>query len=79
MRYDAMIIIDMQTEYCLDASCKVAFELEYDVTTPRDTTTTFGSDFTKAEDLTRYYEDKIWNRRYADILPVGELIADMNR
>lgn len=49
----------MQTEYCFDVSCKVAFEYGYEVTIPKDTTTTFDNDFTSGEKLARYYEEKI--------------------
>lgn len=74
-----IIMCGMQTEYCLDASCKVAFELEYHVTIPRDTTTTFDNEFAAAKELSRYYEDKIWNHRYANVLWVEEIVADLNR
>ena len=63
----------MQTEYCFDVSCKVAFEYGYEVTIPKDTTTTFDNDFTSGEKLARYYEEKIWNHRYANVLSIDEI------
>ncbi len=68
-----IIMCGMQTEYCFDVSCKVAFEYGYEVTIPKDTTTTFDNDFTSGEKLARYYEEKIWNHRYANVLSIDEI------
>lgn len=72
-----LILCGMQTEYCMDASCKVAFEYEYHVTIPQGTTTTLDNDFATGEALSKYYEERIWNNRYARVSSVQELIADM--
>lgn len=72
-----IIICGMQTEYCIDATCKVAFEMGYHVTIPKKATTTYDNDFAKAEDLLEYYEEKIWNNRYAQILSVDEIIMNL--
>ncbi|MDW2800273.1 cysteine hydrolase family protein [Clostridium boliviensis] len=53
-----IILCGMQTEYCLDVSCKVAFEYEYEVTIPQSTTTTFDNAFASGKDLAEYYEKK---------------------
>ena len=68
-----IILCGMQTEYCLDATCKVAFEYEYEVTIPQSTTTTFDNAFVSGKDLAEYYEDKIWNNRYAQVVRVDEI------
>lgn len=73
-----IIMCGMQTEYCFDVSCKVAFELEYNVTIPQGTTTTFDNDFASGEALSTYYEEKIWNHRYAEVLSVESVIAALN-
>lgn len=69
-----LIMCGMQTEYCFDVSCKVAFEKEYIVTIPKESTTTFDNDFASAKDLSNYYEEKIWNNRYANVIPVKEVL-----
>ena len=38
-----IVMCGMQTEFCFDVSVKVAFELGYDVTVPREAVTTFDS------------------------------------
>lgn len=74
-----IIMCGMQTEYCFDVSCKVAFEYHYNVTVPRDTTTTFDNEFSTAEKLVRYYEDKIWNNRYARVTAVDEIVEGLEK
>lgn len=37
--------------------------------------TTYDNDFAKAEDLLEYYEEKIWNKRYVQVISVDEIIA----
>ena len=68
-----IILCGMQTEYCLDVTCKVAFEYEYEVTIPQSTTTTFDNAFASGRDLAEYYENKIWNNRYAQVISLDEI------
>lgn len=44
----------------------------------KGTTTTFDSEFAGGERLTQYFEDKIWNGRYADVVPLEHLISELN-
>ncbi|BCJ94442.1 amidase [Anaerocolumna cellulosilytica] len=69
-----IILCGMQTEYCLDATCKVAFEYGYNVTIPRSTTTTFDNNFASGKDLTEYYENQIWKNRYAQIISIEQVV-----
>lgn len=70
----SLILCGMQTEYCFDATCKIAFEYEYEVTIPQGTTTTFDNELAIGKDLVEYYENKIWNNRYAKVIPVVQII-----
>lgn len=78
MGANRLILCGMQTEYCFDVSCKVAFELGYEVTIARGTTTTFDNYFARAHDLTRYYEEKIWANRYAQVLDLNKVLSQLN-
>ncbi len=73
-----IILCGMQTEYCLDVSCKVAFEYGYNVTVPQSATTTFDNTFASGKALSEYYENKIWNNRYARVIPVEQTISEIN-
>lgn len=67
----------MQTEFCFDVSVKVAFELGYDVTVPREAVTTFDSGFAPGEVLTAYFEDRIWDGRYARVLDTDGVVEEL--
>lgn len=73
-----IVLCGMQTEYCVDTTCKVAFEYGYDITIIKGTTTTFDNDFTSGEKLSQYYEDKIWNNRYAKLISMNEILGKHN-
>lgn len=73
-----VILCGMQTEYCLDVTCKVAFEYGYKVTIPQSTTTTFDNDFASGKDLSEYYENQIWNNRYAQVVGMEKVLAEIN-
>lgn len=72
-----LILCGMQTEYCFDATCKAAFELGYTSTVARGTVTTFDSAFAGGGDLTRWFEDKIWQGRYAQVWDIDEVLAEI--
>lgn len=74
-----LILCGMQTEYCLDATCKVAFEYGYKVTIPQSTTTTFDNAFASGKNLSEYYENQIWNNRYARVISMKQVLAGMNQ
>lgn len=67
-----LVIVGLQTEYCIDATIKVAFELGYDVHVPHQMTSTFDNCFLSAKDLIDYFETKIWNDRYAQVCSFEE-------
>lgn len=58
-------------------SVKVAFELGYDVTVPREAVTTFDSGFAPGEVLTAYFEDRIWDGRYARVLDTDGVVEEL--
>lgn len=70
-----LIIMGLQTEYCIDTTVKVAFELGYTVTVPKDTTSTYNNEFMTAHELIRFYERNIWGNRFAKVLTVEQVIA----
>lgn len=74
----SIILCGMQTEYCFDVSCKVAFEYEYEVTVPHSTTTTFDNSFASGKALSEYYENKIWNKRYARVISAEQAVEEIN-
>ena len=74
---DHFILCGMQTEYCIDATCKAALEHGFTVTIAQSTTTTFDNEYMAAEQCCRYFEENIWNRRYANVLPFKNVLFEL--
>jgi nicotinamidase-related amidase len=74
-KVDTIILVGLQTEYCIDATCKAAFEHGFQIMIPEETNTTFDNEFLSGEKLYQYYNYKIWNHRFAKVLPIEEVIA----
>jgi len=71
---DTIILVGLQTEYCIDATCKTAFDYDYKIIIPEETNTTFDNDYLSGEKLYEFYNYKIWNKRFADVIAVEEVI-----
>ena len=69
-----IILCGMQTEYCIDTTCKVAFEYGYDVIIPSGGTTTYTNPLLSGEKLVVYYERLIWNEPLATVKPMEEVL-----
>lgn len=70
-----IILVGMQSEYCIDTTCRVAYEYGYHIIIPKDTTTTFFNDYLSGKEASQYFENKIWNHRFADVLPVNQVLS----
>ncbi|MBR5371621.1 MAG: cysteine hydrolase [Oscillospiraceae bacterium] len=64
-----IIIVGLQTDYCIDATIKAGFEHGFRMIVPADTNSTFDNSFLSAEQTYRYYNEFIWNGRYAECIP----------
>lgn len=62
-----LVVVGMQTEYCVDASLKSALERGYKVTMPEGGHTTCANGDLRAEQIRDFYQDRIWRGRYAVI------------
>ena len=69
-----LILVGMQTDYCIDATCKIAFEYGYKVLIPEETNTTFDNKIMTGEKTYEYFMYHIWNNRYAQIMSMEETI-----
>ena len=68
-----LMIIGLQTNYCIDATVKSAFERGYDVIIPEGTNSTFDNDYMTGETAVRYYNEDVWEE-IADIVTLEEAI-----
>ena len=74
---DTIILAGMQTEFCIDTTCKSAFEHGYSVTVPLEAHTTIGHETITAGELHEFYSSAIWNGRFAAVVPVEELLESL--
>lgn len=69
---DTLVLTGMQTELCVDATCKSAFERGFRVIVPTDGCTTFDNSMLSAAALNRLFLYQIWKNRFAEILTPDE-------
>ena len=72
-----LIFVGLQTNYCIDASIKTAFDLGYTVIVPKDCNSTFDNPYMDAKTTVRYYNEWIWPERFAKCLSVEETLQLM--
>ena len=69
-----LMIIGLQTNYCIDCTIKSAFERGFEVIIPEGTNSTFDNDYMTGETTVRYYNEDVWEE-LADIVPFEKAIA----
>ncbi|MGN0664931.1 MAG: cysteine hydrolase family protein [Huintestinicola sp.] len=75
---NTVIVVGLQTEYCIDATIKTGFEHGFRIIVPENTNSTFDNQFMTAEQTYRYYNEFIWNRRYAECISFDKALELMN-
>ena len=74
---DTLIIVGLQTNFCIDATVKSAFERGYRVIIPEGTNSTFDNDYMDKKTTCRYYNDMMWPGRFAECVSVDNAISIM--
>jgi nicotinamidase-related amidase/putative NADPH-quinone reductase len=69
-----LILTGMQTEYCIDATCKAAFEAGYRLVIPEGAVTTCDGPKFSAGDLNDFYLHTIWSGRFAEVADMGTVL-----
>ena len=76
---NTLILTGLQTEYCVDAAVKCGFEHGFRLLVPAYANTTSDNAHLTGEQTYHYYNDFIWNRRYAECLSMDEMLRRMRR
>jgi nicotinamidase-related amidase len=76
---DTLVLTGLQTEYCIDATIKVAFEYGFKLMIPEGTNTTFDNDYMSGERLYEFYNHKIWDTRFASVVTVEDTVRVLAR
>lgn len=70
-----IILVGMQTEYCIDATCKSAFEHGFRVLIPEEANTTFDNAGIPAQRLHNLFNRHIWDGRAATCMTMEALLG----
>lgn len=71
---NTVIIVGLQTDYCIDATIKAGFEHGFKVIVPENTNSTFDNNYMSAEQTYNYYNKFMWNKRYAQCISFEEVL-----
>lgn len=74
---DTVIVVGLQTDYCIDATIKAGFEHGFKMIVPENTNSTFDNQYMTAEETYKYYNEFIWNKRYAECVSFEKTIEMM--
>jgi nicotinamidase-related amidase len=69
-----LILVGMQTEYCIDTTCRVAFEKGYRLIMPEYTNTTFNNGNLHGSEVYEYHNHRIFKDRFAEVKSLNEII-----
>lgn len=71
---NALMIVGLQTNFCIDATVKSAFDRGYKVIIPEGTNSTFDNDYMTKEATYNYYNKLMWPERFADCIPLEKAV-----
>lgn len=74
---DTLMIVGLQTNFCIDATVKSAFERGYKVIIPKGANSTFSNDYMSGELTYKYYNDMMWPERFASCVSVDEAVRTL--
>ena len=69
-----LMIVGLQTNYCIDATVKSAFERGFEVIIPEGTNSTFDNDYMTGETTVRYYNEDVWEE-LVDVVTLEEAMG----
>ena len=72
---DTLMIVGLQTNFCIDATVKSAFERGYRVILPEGTNSTFDNPYMSGETTCAYYFHEVWPDLFADCVSLDEALA----
>lgn len=64
-----VMIVGLQTDYCIDATVKSGFEYGFHMIVPDGTNSTVDNPYLTGKESYEYYNQYIWNDRFASCIP----------
>lgn len=72
------MIVGLQTNYCIDATVKSAFERGFEAIVPEGTNSTFDNNYMTGETTVRYYNEDVWEE-LVDAVTLDKAIGMMSK
>ncbi len=72
-----IIVVGLQTDKCIDATIKCGFEHGFNMIVPAKANSTIDNEYLSAKDSYKYYNEFMWNGRYAECVTVDSMIKKM--
>ena len=72
---ETLMIVGLQTNFCIDATVKSALERGYDVIVPEGAHSTFDNPYMTGETTCAYYFNEVWPGLFADCVSLDEALA----
>lgn len=69
-----LILVGIQTEYCVDTTCRVAFEHGFRIIMPERTNTTYDNGDVSARQIYELYNERIFSGRFADVTSLDQAL-----
>ena len=70
---ETLIIVGMQTDFCINATVQAGFEHGFEMIIPENGNSTYDNRFMTAEYTLAYYQKMIWPGRFGKILSVEDI------
>lgn len=71
---ETLVVVGIQTEYCVDTTCRVAYELGFDVVVPEMANTTFDNGPVEAGQIHQLVNRRILDDRFARVVSVSDCL-----
>jgi len=69
-----LMVIGLQTNFCIDATVKSAFDRGYKIIVPAGANSTFDNEYMDAETTYRYYNEMMWPNRFAECVSMEKAV-----
>ena len=69
-----ILIVGLQTDFCIDATIKSGFEHGFDMIVPEYTNSTFDNKYFSKEAAYKYYNNFMWPDRYARCITMKDAL-----
>ena len=74
-----LVVVGLQTDYCIDAAVKCGFEHGFHMIVPAYANTTFDNAYMSAKESYHYYNECMWKNRYAACIPIEHVLKRMKK